>query len=576
MREVGSEMCEGGLSPMFHSSFFSAMKTFLLLAACCLCMWRTATAQASWQWATTASGFTVNDVVTDASGEALVTGVFNAPVSFYSPYFAATLTPVGTSDIILVRYDVSGNVKWAKQVGGSGATAVGISLALDGAGYGFLAGSYANAALTANTGGTPIGYTGGSLGTVRTCVLRFVAATGVVAWGQGMGGGNISSRNCIPTDVAATGSGTCFVTGMYGAYAQFPGAVLSSSLKQTVYAAAFAANGSLTWAKSSNPVAFSYYASQANGNGIASDGAGNCYLTGSYSYSDFQLGGLQLPTADASQSFVARLNPATGQAVWLKGTTTATAPASAQGHHIAVAGTSCYVGGSFSGTIAFGGLYTLLAPDSRGYLASYTTAAGATNWVRPLLDATGLVKVAASTTSVVAAGAMKPVGATAAHGKLWLYAPSGVSQGSAAITGGSSGASSGINGLGYAGTVLHVGGPFTGTCIFGSSGLGAFETGPPAHYLARLNVASTRGTAATARVLSAYPNPAVDIVRLTLPAAVRTADLYNAQGQVVRQLHVMGKQSEVTLSVQGLRPGPYWLHWRTEAEEGRYPIQVQP
>lgn len=553
------------------------MKTLLLLAACCLCLWRTATAQASWQWAKAAPGFTVNDVVTDAAGEALVTGSFSAPVSFASPYFTGTLTPVGPSDIMLVRYDASGTVKWARQVGGSGATAEGISLALDGAGNGYLAGSYADAALTVNTGGVPVPYVGGSLGTGRTCVLKFAAATGTVSWGRGAGGGNASSRSCTPTDLAVTSAGTCFVTGTYGTYAQFGSLSIGTSLKQAAYVAAYSGSGTVLWAQSAQPAGGTFFQTQSKGGGVAADASGNCYVTGSYAYSGLQLGTLQLGAANAGLSFVARLNPATGAAVWLRGTTATGTADVASGHSVAVVGGSCYVTGGFSGTIAFGGAYTLLAPTARGYVASYTAASGTTSWVRPLFDAVGDVRVAASASSVVAAGGVASTGTLGSQSKLWFYEPTGVSQGSLSVVGGSPAASSKINGLGYVGSVLHVGGPINGFCIFGGSTVSAPQTGPAGYFVARLNTTAARGAAAPSpQVLSAYPNPANDVVHLTLPPAVRTAALYDAQGQLVRQLRVAGKQQKATLSVRGLRPGPYWLHWRTGSEEGRYAIQVQP
>ncbi|MCA8832557.1 SBBP repeat-containing protein [Hymenobacter pini] len=548
------------------------MKTLLLWAACCLCFWRTASAQANWQWAKTASGFTVNDVVTDASGEALATGAFSSPVSFSSPYFSGTLTPVGLSDIMVVRYDASGNVKWARQIGGSGATAAGVSLALDGQGYAYVTGSYADAALTVNTGNTTIPYAGGTLGTGRTCLVKLSATTGWAVWGRGAGGGSSTSRDCTPADVAVTAAGTCFVTGTYGGYAQFGQLATGSSLKMTSYVAAYSSVGAVLWAISSNPVSWAYYQSQAHGNSVAADAAGNCYVSGNYSYSDFQLGGLQLSTSDASQSYVARLNPTTGQAVWLRGTTTATAPASATGYGIAVVGSNCYVGGNFSGTIAFGGSYTLLASSPRGYLASYTTASGATSWVRPLLNAGGAIQVAASLASVVAAGAVPYSGTLAAQGKLWFFEPTGVSQGSVVIGGGSSGASSKINGLGYAGTVLHVGGPFNGFCIFGNGGLATAETGPPAHYVARLTTAAQRTAHHT--VAAVYPNPATEAFQVLLPAGVRSASLYNQQGHVVRQLKVT--QPTIFLPVQGLRPGLYWLRWQGPDGPVSQQLQIQP
>jgi hypothetical protein len=58
-------------------------------------------------------GYSVN---TDASGNSFITGSFESPNIAFGTY---TLTNAGFSDIFLAKYDVNGNVIWAKSYGGS-------------------------------------------------------------------------------------------------------------------------------------------------------------------------------------------------------------------------------------------------------------------------------------------------------------------------------------------------------------------------------------------------------------------------------------------------------------------------
>src|SRR5436190_20577711 len=74
----------------------------------------------NWLWAYNAGG--ANDdmgisIAIDNSGNSYVTGYFGSPsITFGS----TTLTNAGNYDIFIVKYSPTGNVLWAKSVGGSG------------------------------------------------------------------------------------------------------------------------------------------------------------------------------------------------------------------------------------------------------------------------------------------------------------------------------------------------------------------------------------------------------------------------------------------------------------------------
>jgi Secretion system C-terminal sorting domain len=71
-------------------------------------------------WAKSEGGYDCDggrDVSTDASGNVFVAGDFS---SYKIPFGTTTFTKVGGNDIFIVKYDASGNVLWAKSAGGSG------------------------------------------------------------------------------------------------------------------------------------------------------------------------------------------------------------------------------------------------------------------------------------------------------------------------------------------------------------------------------------------------------------------------------------------------------------------------
>ena len=81
-------------------------------------------------WAKSAVGID-NDlgtsVATDAYGNAYITGYFYSPTITFE---TTTLTNAGSADIYLVKYDINGNLQWAKRVGGTGNDGA-VSVAMD-------------------------------------------------------------------------------------------------------------------------------------------------------------------------------------------------------------------------------------------------------------------------------------------------------------------------------------------------------------------------------------------------------------------------------------------------------------
>lgn len=539
----------------------------------------TTQAQFNWQWAQSFPTLKITGVATDASGDVFVTGSFAAPVTFNSPYGQTTLTPTGMRDIFLARFDERGSVKWARQVGGAGATANGISIALDGAGSAYLVGDFAKATLTVNTGGAPLVFAPvfSSLSDVRACVLKYSAATGTVQWSRAstaVPGG----RDCLPTSVAAS-QGGCFVGGFFGAVAQFDTTTITGNRFGSVFVAAYSPAGALRWVKASGTLDDGGIFAGGSATAVATDFFGNCYLTGYYRMSDFTFGGLSLPSIStfpltvATQAFVARLNPATGNAVWLRGNTAAADSSVSRGTGVSVATGGCYVGGTMnSGTISFGGTQTLTATANQGYLARYNAGTGATEWVRALQNATDIVHVTTSLLNVLAVSSVQADRAAAPMVKVWSFWPWGSAQGSIRAQGGSSTCSS----VAQSGATVYLAGSYSDVVAFGRTSISAppgATPGAPSTFLAQLNLLPSypRKAASEAPTLAAYPNPAAADLQVKVPAGTQQVTLLDHYGRVVRKLQAPAL--ETTLDVRGLPPGPYVL--RSEGPQGSSTLHVK-
>lgn len=95
------------------------MKTKLLLCLVATCLLSTSISAQYYQWARGVGGSGSDNgksVSVDNAGNVYVTGYFDSPTITFG---SSTLTNTGSYDIFLVKYDVSGNVVWARTAPGS-------------------------------------------------------------------------------------------------------------------------------------------------------------------------------------------------------------------------------------------------------------------------------------------------------------------------------------------------------------------------------------------------------------------------------------------------------------------------
>ena len=140
----------------------------------------------------------------DPTGNVLITGTF---ASLTCTFGATPLVNSGSDDIFLVKYSSSGNLIWAKGLGGSGYEEV-ANLAIDASGNCFLAGQFSSPSLTFGsstlTNTSTIGYS-------DVLVVKY-DSSGNPLWAKNAGGA--SSDYALGITLDASGNPT--VTGSFG------------------------------------------------------------------------------------------------------------------------------------------------------------------------------------------------------------------------------------------------------------------------------------------------------------------------------------------------------------------------
>jgi hypothetical protein len=244
------------------------------------------------------SGFARGQAIgSDKFGNMYVAGVFDGTLSLGT----YSLVPNGVIDVFLVKYRPNGEVIWAKNAGGSSSDVV-YDLAVDAAGNCFLTGSFKG---TATFGSLSTSTSGGSF---PDAFVAKYDPDGQELWVENFGG----VSNDIGYGVAVDDAGYCYATGRFGGAANFGGVSLSSpgSFDFDVYIAKIDPDGQVIWAQSLGGPGGS------KGNGISVDAAGNCFVTGDYEGS-LTSNNLSLTSSGQKDIFLAKYNTS-GQFVWAR------------------------------------------------------------------------------------------------------------------------------------------------------------------------------------------------------------------------------------------------------------------
>jgi hypothetical protein len=294
------------------------------------------------------SGFANGQAVAvDSSGNAYATGQFTGSVAFGTTTITAS---AGQADIVLVKYDSSGNLVWVRQAGGSSYDQP----------WAITVDSSSNCYLTGYSGSQSITF--GNLTVTRVpgsspgSSMMFAAkydSNGNVVWAT-QASTNSTSGNVFGSGIAVDSSGNTFVTGTFYANVVF-GSQSSNSLGQAdIYLCKIDSAGNPVWLWETG-------ASGVDGNGFrfncssigsAVDRNGNCYITG-YFQGTVPFGSTNLTSVGGDDIFIARFN-GQGSPAWA-------VQAGGSGDDIGFgiqvdSSGNAYVEGSLSGSGTFGSL----------------------------------------------------------------------------------------------------------------------------------------------------------------------------------------------------------------------------
>jgi hypothetical protein len=247
-----------------------------------------------------ASTNTGYDIVTDASGNIYVSGQFSGTTDFDPGVGTSNLTSVGIFDAFAAKYDASGNLVWAKQMGGAIAEgAISRGIELDASGNVYIIGEFTGTADFDPNAGTA------NLTSFNNDIfICKLSTTGTYMWAKNIGGTNPAYGIALEVD----GSGNVYTTGQFQSTADFDpgvGVYNMSAVNGDAFLSKLDTDGDFVWA-----IQFGGTGSDG-GNSLFIDDADDIYITGSFVNTiDFDPGvGINnLTSAGQSDVFICKLD----------------------------------------------------------------------------------------------------------------------------------------------------------------------------------------------------------------------------------------------------------------------------
>ncbi len=307
-----------------------------------------------------------NSISTDEDGNIYTTGGFIDKVDFDPSEGTYNLTSAsGYYDIFIQKLTSSGNLIWAKAMGGMSSD-VGYSIITDAYGNTYTTGSFSGTADFDPSAGT---YNLTSAGSYDI-VIQKLDASGNFVWAKRMGGTDWDGCYSISTD----DSGNVYTTGFFWRTADFDPSDgtynLTSAGSTDIFIQKLDANGNFVWAKALGGI----YTDIAYS--ISTDPSGNIYTAGSFQgTADFDPSThtYYLTSAGSIDIFIQKLD-ANGNFVWAKrmGGTSDDAGTSISTN----ASNKIYITGYFNETADFDQFVTTTKLTSAGgpdiFIAKYT------------------------------------------------------------------------------------------------------------------------------------------------------------------------------------------------------------
>src|SRR6267378_3925020 len=253
------------------------------------------------RWAASVGGINIDlglGIAVDSSGASYITGEFYSPTITFDSTTLTNSNNYTNLDMFVVKYDVNGDVVWAKSAGGAN-DEISRGIAVDNFGNSYVTGFFTSPLLSVDS------QTVKNNGIENIFILKF-DRVGNVVWAKSVGGSTYDEALGIVTD----DSGNCYVTGGFKSPAiTFGRSTLTNNGGDDIFVAKFDGNGNVIWAKSAGG------ADDEDGQGIAVDRLGNSYITGFFYSSQLTIGSTTLTCSGSDDIFIAKYD-AGGNVVW--------------------------------------------------------------------------------------------------------------------------------------------------------------------------------------------------------------------------------------------------------------------
>lgn len=270
---------------------------------------------------------------------------------------SVTLTCVGDNDLFLAKYDLAGNLLWAKSEGGNYSDKA-LGITADASGNVYICGYFKDAI---NFGGTaPLTGAGD-----RDIYLAKYDSNGNFLWVRNAGSAGRDEAKSVICDPA----GNIYITGMHSASVTFGSTTLTAPNGYVnMFLVKYAPDGSVIWAKTAggdyDDVGWS----------MTMDASDKIYITGEYNA--YALWDSQpLTTSGSAEVFVACYDNA-GNAQWAR---SAGGPIIDRARGIGTDGTDIYITGQFAMNATFGS-HTVTGVDSSEIFMAKISNAGNWEW----------------------------------------------------------------------------------------------------------------------------------------------------------------------------------------------------
>ena len=513
----------------------------------------------SWLWAKSgygSGGDEGNSVCADAGGNVFITGQFQSPTITFG---STILTNSGMNDVFIAKYDSSGNVLWAKSVGGIGDDKA-YSVSTDAIGNVFVIGYFASPTIT--FGSTTLN----NSGITKIFIVKY-DVNGNVLWAKSAGGTNWDRGYSTFVDAG----GNVFVTGMFtSSHISFDSITLSNAGSYDIFIAKYDANGNALWATSAGG------GGEDVGYSVSADAAGNVFVTGYFESPTISFGSTVLINTGTYNVFIAKYD-VNGNLLWAK---RAGGTGDDRGYSVSAdTGGNVFVTGYFqSSSITFGSTTLINTGITKHVFIAKYDASGNGLWAKSAggtndnqgysvsADAEGNVFVTGGFYLSVTFGSitLTPLASSTDPMFIVRYDPNGdVLCASALASGGddNNGVSAGKSGVAY------IGGDFQANpLIVGTDTLPYIGQGNNiflAKYKCNNNVAVHE--LSNEESISVYPNPAngrFSVSTQTLKQVQGDIVIYNVLGEKIFQSTIFNSQSTVDISSQP--NGVYFLQLKTE------------